>query len=88
MAKRALRPYEPDRPLPLPPDLRQWLPPGHLAYLLSDIVDQAVHGDDERAKIHGAPSLPLCRCITAQRSEGRSLMQASESFTSRLSEMR
>jgi hypothetical protein len=31
MAKRACRPYEPDRPLPLPPDLRQWLPPDRLA---------------------------------------------------------
>jgi transposase len=40
MAKRAFRPYEPDRPLPLPPDLRQWLPADHLVYLLSDLVDQ------------------------------------------------
>jgi len=40
MAKRAFRPYDPDQPLPLPPDLREWLPADHLAYLLSDIVDQ------------------------------------------------
>jgi transposase len=40
MAKRAFRPYEPDRPLPLPPDLRQWLPADHLVYLLGDLVDQ------------------------------------------------
>ncbi len=40
MAKRVLRPYEPDRPLPLPADLRQWLPADHTAYLVSDIVDQ------------------------------------------------
>jgi transposase len=39
MAKRVFRPYEPDRPLPLPPDLRQWLPADHLVYLLSDLVD-------------------------------------------------
>src|SRR5215208_6521351 len=40
MAKRAFRPYAPDRPLPLPPDLREWLPADHLVYLLSEIVDQ------------------------------------------------
>ncbi len=40
MAKRVLRPYEPDQPLPLPTDLRQWLPTDHTVYLLADIVDQ------------------------------------------------
>jgi transposase len=40
MAKRVFRPYEPDRPVPLPPDLRQWLPADHTVYLLRDIVDQ------------------------------------------------
>jgi len=40
MAKRAFRPYDPDQPLPLPPELRRWLPADHLVYLLSDIVDQ------------------------------------------------
>ena len=40
MAKRVFRPYDPDRPLPLPPDLRHWLPADHTVYLLSDIVDQ------------------------------------------------
>src|SRR5215210_8963879 len=39
MAKRVFRPYDPDRPLPLPPDLRQWLPADHTIYLLSDLVD-------------------------------------------------
>src|SRR5918997_1066885 len=39
MAKRVFRPYEPARPLPLPPDLRQWLPADHMVYLLSDLVD-------------------------------------------------
>ena len=40
MAKRVTRPYEPGRPLPLPADLRAWLPADHTVYLLSDIVDQ------------------------------------------------
>jgi transposase len=39
MAQRVFRPYDPDAPLPLPPDLRQWLPADHLVYLLSDLVD-------------------------------------------------
>src|SRR5438874_955933 len=40
MAKRVFRPYDPGQPLVLPPDLRVWLPPDHLAYLVGDIVDQ------------------------------------------------
>src|SRR5215213_5825683 len=40
MAKRAFRPYDPHQPLPLPPDLRQWLPADHQVYLLGDLVDQ------------------------------------------------
>jgi transposase len=40
MAKRVMRPYEPNRPLPLPLDLRAWLPEDHTVYLLSDSIDQ------------------------------------------------
>ena len=40
MAHRVFRPYEPDCPLPRPPDLRQWLPSDHLVYFSSDIVAQ------------------------------------------------
>jgi len=32
-------PYEPDKPLELPPDIRQWLPQDHLALFISDVVD-------------------------------------------------
>jgi transposase len=32
-------PYEPDKPLELPPDIRKWLPPDHLALFISDVVD-------------------------------------------------
>ena len=33
------RPYQPDQKLLLPPDLREWLPVGHLAHQISDVVD-------------------------------------------------
>lgn len=38
MTKR-FRPYSMDEPLPLSPDVRQWLPDGHLAHFISDVVD-------------------------------------------------
>ena len=31
--------YQPDQPLLLPPDLQEWVPPGHLAHHVSDVVD-------------------------------------------------
>lgn len=39
MAK-TYRPYVPEQDLLLPPSLRDWLPEGHLAYFISDLVDQ------------------------------------------------
>ena len=33
------RPYQPDQPLLLPPDLRDWLPEDHLVYTVSELVD-------------------------------------------------
>ena len=33
------RRYQPDQPLLLPPDLQEWVPPGHLAHHVSDVVD-------------------------------------------------
>ena len=33
------RPYAPDQDLLLPPSLREWLPQGHLAYFISDVID-------------------------------------------------
>jgi len=38
MAK-TFRPYTLDQQLLLPPDLRTWLPEGHLALYVSDVVD-------------------------------------------------
>ena len=34
------RPYEPDQLLPLAPDMHEWLPEGHLAHHVSDLVDE------------------------------------------------
>jgi transposase len=36
---KTFRPYQPDQRLLLPPDLRDWLPEGHLALFVSDVVD-------------------------------------------------
>jgi transposase len=39
MAK-TFRPYVPEQDLLLPPSLRDWLPPNHLAYFVSELVDE------------------------------------------------
>src|SRR5713101_9178243 len=39
MAK-TYRPYVPEQDLLLPPSPRDWLPEGHLAYFVSDLIDQ------------------------------------------------
>ena len=39
MAK-TYRPTSPEQDLPLPPSLRNWLPEDHLAYFVSDLIDQ------------------------------------------------
>jgi transposase len=54
MAK-TYRPYVPEQDLLLPPSLREWLPEDHLAFFVSDLIDQldlsaitAVYEDEER----------------------------------------
>ena len=54
MAK-TYRPYVPEQDLLLPPSLREWLPEDHLAFFVSDLVDQldlsaitTVYEDEER----------------------------------------
>jgi len=37
--RTTFRPYDPDQMLLLPPSLRDWLPEGHLAHHVSDLVD-------------------------------------------------
>lgn len=40
MAKKTYRPYLPEQDLLLPPSLRDWLPENHLAYFVSEVIDQ------------------------------------------------
>jgi transposase len=54
---KSYRPYFPDEELLLPPSLRDWLPENHLAYFVSDVVDNldlsamdAVYGDEKRGQ--------------------------------------
>jgi transposase len=54
---KSYRPYLPEQSLLLPPSLRDWLPGGHLAYFVSDVVDQldltaieSVYEEDDRGQ--------------------------------------
>ncbi|MBI3684014.1 MAG: IS1182 family transposase [Acidobacteria bacterium] len=51
------RPYLPDQEFLLPPSLRDWLPENHLAYFVSDVVEEldlsamdAVYGEERRGQ--------------------------------------
>jgi hypothetical protein len=54
---KIFRSYLPEQDLLLPPSLRDWLPEDHLAYFVSDVVDEldlsaieAVYGQEERGQ--------------------------------------
>ncbi len=54
---KGYRPYLPEQDLLLPPSLSEWLPEGHLAYFVSDVVDQldlapmhAEYGEERRGQ--------------------------------------
>ena len=55
-------PYEPDQQLLLPAALQEWLPDDHLAYFISDVVDQLdmseVTARSERERRGGPPYHP------------------------------
>ena len=55
-------PYEPDRQLLLPAALQEWLPDDHLAYFISDVVDQLdlseITARYERERRGGPPYYP------------------------------
>src|SRR3954454_685280 len=55
--RKSYCPYYPNEELLLPPSLRDWLPENHLAYLVSDVVDNldltamdAVYGNEKRGQ--------------------------------------
>jgi transposase len=55
--RKGYRPYLPEQEFLLPPNLREWLPENHLAYFVSDVVDQldlsamhAVYGEEQRGQ--------------------------------------
>ena len=59
---KTFRPYDPEQQLLLPAALQEWLPEDHLAYFISDIVDQldiseitARYQGEERAAL---PTIP------------------------------
>src|ERR1700693_651458 len=54
---KTFRSYLPEQDLLLPPSLREWLPDGHLAYFVSDVVDQldlsaieSVYAEEDRGQ--------------------------------------
>ena len=42
---KTFRPYQPDQMLLMPVALQEWLPSDHLAYFISDVVDQLDLGE-------------------------------------------
>jgi transposase len=40
MMSKTFRPYDPDQMFLMPVSMREWLPKDHLAYFVSDVVDQ------------------------------------------------
>ncbi len=55
-------PYDPDQQLLLPAALQEWMPQDHLAYFISDVVDQldlsAITARDEDEKRVALPTIP------------------------------
>lgn len=62
MPTKEYRPYSPHQLLMLPPSLQEWLPDGHLAYFISDLVDSfdlsAIAGTYEDELRGGPPYHP------------------------------
>ena|SRR6266446_2476793 len=60
--RRKLRPYDPHQTFEMPPTLRAWLPAGHLALCISDVVDalslEEIARSYEHADGRGQPPYP------------------------------
>ena len=55
-------PSDRDQPFLLPPDLRDWLPEGHLAWFVLDVVDQL-----DLTAFRPTPTAALRRVLSATR---------------------
>src|ERR671923_137520 len=61
MGTKSYRPWGPNQLLLMPPSPREWLPEGHLAYFVLEVVerlanaDEADRADDERFGVGVAP---------------------------------
>ena len=56
--RKTFRPYTPDQILLLPPDLSEWVPAGHLARLVGDLVENTLDLDaiyGEYTEVRGGP---------------------------------
>ena len=62
LTSKTFRPYDPEQQLLLPAALQDWLPPDHLVYFMSDVVDQldlsAIIGRYQREERGGPPYHP------------------------------
>jgi hypothetical protein len=90
MAYNFLR-AERDQPFLLPPDLRDWLPEGHLAWFVLDVVDQldlAPFYRAHRADGHGHPAYdprPCWACCCTATAWGCAPPASSSDDASRIS---
>ena len=68
---KTYRPYEPDQILLLPPSVKDWLPTGHLAHFISELVEESL---DLRA-ITKVLRYAYCMGLPSSRKIGKCLME-------------
>ena len=86
--KEKFRPYEPGQAYLFPPSPKDWLPEGHLAYFMSETVDELdlrdlseAYASDERGEkaYHPEMMLKVLRCRAKSRGREEGVRQASGS---------